>query len=458
MENRELSSFRDPAGYVYYENDKIYRKINKVYFKEYNHMLDSGLYKELLSKGYVVNYKEVSKNKDSITIEVQKIPFISYPYEWCFNELKDAALLTLKIQKEALLHGMYLKDASSYNVQFYNGKAIFIDTLSFGIYEEGEPWGAYGQFCRHFMGPLLLMRYVDERANCLLKNYIDGIPVDLIDNILKNRGGFVARQHIKWHAKSISRNNDNDKVKVSKVKMSKNSVINMIDMMIRQIEKLSRVKVDSEWGNYYENTNYSDVSDNDKINIVSDYYKEIKIKKYDVVWDLGANDGKFSRVASLYCDNVVSFDIDVNAVNRNYNIVNKENKCNILPLILDLTNPTPAIGFGCCERGSLNDRGNIKCVMALALIHHIAISNNVPFIQIADWFSKLGEYLIIEFVPKDDSKVEKLLRTRNDIFDNYNIDSFEVDFSKYYKIINKKKLKDSKRVMYLMRRCVEDEK
>ena len=450
MENKEFSSFRDPAGYIYYQNDKVYRRINKCYFDKYDYLMSSGLYDELVSLKYLICHKEIERNDDYIIIEVEKIPFISYPYEWCFEELKDAALLTLEIQKIALKYNMILKDASGYNVQFLGNRAVFIDTLSFDFYEEGLPWGAYGQFCRHFMAPLILMRYVDEAMGCFLKNYIDGIPIGLANNILNGRGGFVAREHIKWHSKAISKNNDNTS-NIRKMKVSKTSIVNMVDMMIRQVNKLKRKSIKTEWDSYYDNTNYSDVSDECKIKLVKSYLKNISFNKNDVLFDLGANDGKYSRIASLMVSNVISFDIDINAVNRNYNLVKKDEQSGILPLILDLTNPSPAIGFGCCERESLNDRTPVKCVMALALIHHIAISNNVPFDKVANWFSKLGEYLIIEFVPKDDSQVEKLLRTRKDIFDNYDKQSFEECFSKYFEIIKKNNIKESKRVIYLMR-------
>ena len=448
--NRESSSFRDPAGYIYYSNNRVYRKIFSCYFKQYNHLMNSGLYEKLVDNKLLIAHKEIERNNDYIIIEVEKIPFISYPYEWCFEQIKDASLLTLELNKIALEYGMILKDASGFNVQFFNGKPIFIDTLSFDFYEEGIPWGAYGQFVRHFMGPILLMGYVDERLNCLLKNYIDGIPVDLVNSLLKGRGGFTAMQHIKWHSKAILNYSDSDK-KVNIQFISKLKLVQMIDMMIRQINKIKRNNITTEWGDYYQHTNYDDISDNVKIELVKKYLKEIKLKKEDILFDIGANDGKYSRVASINGVNVISFDIDINCINNNYNTVKKNNETNILPLFLDVTNPTPEIGFGLLERKSINSRGNVKCVMALALIHHIAISNNVFFDDIALWFSKLGKYLIIEFVPKEDSQVQKLLKTRNDIFNWYKIDQFEKSMSKYFKIIKKDKIKNSKRVIYLMK-------
>lgn len=448
--DKDFASFRDPAGFIYYEKGRVKRRINSCYFKQYEHFMNSGLYDELVQLGYLVSHREVERNDDYITLEVEKIPFITYPYEWCFEELKDAAILTLNILELALKYGMILKDASGYNVQFWNGKPIFIDTLSFDFYEEGLPWGAYGQFCRHFMAPLLLMKYVDERSNCLLKNYIDGIPIDLANNLLHGRGGFTAKCHIKWHSKSIAKNNDHV-VQMKQIHVSKSSIINMTDMMIRQISKLKHKVVASEWEDYYQHTNYNEQSDKDKEQLVISYLEKVHIKEKDVVFDLGANEGKYSRIASCKKCMVVSWDIDFNCIHNNYMLLKKNQEKNILPLYLDCTNPTPDLGFGCLERKSLNRRGPVKCVMALALIHHIAISNNVFFDEIAEWFSKLGEYLIIEFVPKEDSQVQKLLQTRKDIFNWYDEEIFEKSFQKYFTILKKDTITNSKRVMYLMK-------
>ncbi len=448
MINREISSFRDPAGYIYYDNDKVIRRINKIYFHQYDHFMHSGLYDELITNNYLIPHKEIKRTDDYILLEVTKIPFISYPYEWCHNELKDAALLTLNIQTIALKYNMILKDASAYNVQFYQGKPIFIDTLSFDFYIEGTPWGAYGQFTRHFIAPLLLNTYVDQRSSHLLSNYIDGFPLDLANNILKNRGGFTAKMHIKWHSKSIAKYNNSNKSS-KEVTISKSNIINLNQMMINQISKLTIKKQLTEWDNYYNLTNYDEYSKRHKIKLVNDYLKQIQFNDNSLIFDLGSNDGEYSKIASKYCQNIISFDIDNNCVNRNY--LNNQENSHILPLVLDLTNPSSAIGFGNMERKSITERGHAKCIMSLALIHHLVISNNLPFTSVASWFRALGEYLIIEFVPKTDSMVIKLLSTRKDIFDKYNETEFETKFQKYYEIITKEKIKNSERTLYLMK-------
>ena len=449
--NNIYASFRDPSGYVYLDNGNVYRKIFPCYFEQYDYFMSSGLYQELLGNGYIVSHEEVLRNDDYILLKVQKIPFISYPYEWCFYEFKDASILTLNILKICLKYGMILKDASGYNVAFDKGRPIFIDTLSFDFYKEGLSWGGYGQFCRHFMGPLLLMTYVDVRSNLLLKSFIDGVPIDMTNSFLKGRGGMTARMHIKWHSKSIDKYNDSTNKKINR-NVSKTSLINMIDMMLRQINRLNIKKVNTEWDDYYNNTNYDNVSLKCKINYVSKYLDNIKVNKDDIIIDIGSNDGKYSNIASEYSNLVISVDSDYNCVNRNY----LNNNHNILPLVMDFTNPSSSIGFGCRERDSIIERCNFKCVMALAVIHHICISNNVSFDMLAEFLSDLGEYLIIEFVPKDDSKVVKLLSTREDIFDFYDIDNFEEVFGNYYKIITKNKIKNSKRVIYLMKRVINN--
>lgn len=448
--NKESSSFRDPAGYIYYCENKIYRKINKCYLKQYTYCKNEGLYDDLIKQKYLIKHQEIEKDENTSLLEVEKVPFISYPYEWCFEQLKEAALLTIKINKIALQYGMILKDASCYNVQFIGCNPIFIDTLSFDFYKEGTPWGAYGQFCRHFMAPLLLMAHIDENLNCLLKNYIDGIPLDVASHILGHRGGLTAMQHIKWQNQAISKHNNDGKKNIhTEVKIKKESLINMLDMIIRQIEKLSPKKTISEWEDYYNNTNYTLKQEELKSQIITKYLSKIKLNSDDITFDLGANNGKYSRIISQNNSYVVAFDIDTNAVKQNYQECKEKNE-KILPLVLDLNNPSPSIGFAYKERKNLNERTPVKLVLSLALIHHIAISNNVPLNDIANWFSQLGKYLIIEFVPKEDSQVKILLKTRTDIFDKYDEENFEKEFTKYYTIIEKDKIKNSQRTLYLM--------
>lgn len=448
---REFSSFRDPSGIVFKEGGAIYRQINSCYTRQYDHLMRSGLYADLTGKNMLVQHKETDKKPISdsgiLVIAPQQIPFVSYPYEWAFSALKEAALLSLRIHRKALDYGMVLKDASAYNIQFMSGRPILIDTLSFDFYNDGEPWAAYGQFCRHFLAPLLLMRYVDIRLSRLMSLYIDGIPLDLASGLLKGKGGIFTKQHIHWHSKSIADNTkeSQDPDNIRKINIPKKSMITLIESMILFTEDLELKDIATRWSDYETTTSYSETGAASKKEIVGKYLKRADPS---TVWDFGANDGTYSRLALGQGSQVVAFDSDPAAVEKNFNTAFKK-KQRLLSLYLDLSSPSPNIGFANRERISINERQRPDCVMMLAVVHHVVISNNVPFIKLADWLSSLCRYLIIEFVPKEDPQVQQLLLGRQDIFDDYSQESFESSFGSRFHVLQKETINDSKRVLYL---------
>ena len=448
--HRDPASFRDPSGFVFKQDGKIYRKVNPEYLAQYKHLMNSGLYEAMIKENLMVNHEEVDNDSDEgIVIHPEQIPFISYPYEWSYEQYKDAALTTLRIQLLALKFEMVLKDASAYNIQFTRARPLLIDTLSFDMYTE-TPWVAYGQFCRHFFAPLLLMTYVDERLGKMMQTYIDGIPIDLADSILRGKGGFKTWQHIHLHAKAVKSYGEAGKSDKKPVKlvMKKNLLVSMISSLIRTIEKLKKKTKNTEWANYYSATNYDEVSAKHKETIIKKYLEGIRSIKIKLIWDFGANDGRYSRCALECGAEVIAFDIDHNAVDFNYAAARKE-KMKILPLLLDLTCPSPAIGFANKERNTIDGREKPDVVLMLAIIHHLAISNNLPLKQIAEWTASFCKYLIIEFVPKDDSQVQTLLKTRIDIFPDYTVEGFEIAFSYHYQLCSKMNIEKSKRTLYL---------
>jgi len=450
---KDRGSFRDPSGFIFQKDQIIYRQINRRYQKQYETLMGSGLYNRLIKEGFLISHEEIASEDLEEgaykIIQPQKIPFISYPYEWSFGEYKDAALVTLKIQRIALEYNMTLKDASAYNIQFQDANAKLIDTLSFDDYQEGTPWVAYQQFCKHFLAPLLLMAEVDIRLSQLMRVYIDGIPLDLASKLLHGKGGFTALQHITWHAKASEKHADDGKQNkpIREATVRKSALIALIEGLIRSTEKINLKKIQTEWGDYYSETNYSEKAIRIKGQIITDYLHKIQPK---TVWDLGANDGRYSKIAVQAGAEVVAFDIDPIAVERNYQDCKKGQK-HILPLVMDLTNPSPAIGFANQERGTITDRQIPDCIMALALIHHLAISNNLPFEMISGWLAECCTYLIIEFVPKQDSQVQTLLKTREDIFTDYSESGFEASFEKDFQITEKQPVEDSDRILYLLR-------
>jgi hypothetical protein len=447
------ASFRDPSGFLFSREGVLFRQVNRKYDQEYARLIESGLYDKLVKAGLLIPHVEVDQAPAEAElshkiIQPERVPFISYPYEWSFGQLKDAALATLSIQRRAMKAGMSLKDASAYNIQFIRGKATLIDTLSFELYKEGQPWVAYRQFCQHFLAPLALMALRDVRLNQLLRVYIDGVPLDLASRLLpsKTRFNFGPLTHIHLHAGAQKRYSGAD-VKSRAATMSQQAMTGLIDSLDSTVRKLEWKPGGTEWGNYYDITNYSDSAFEHKKQLVKEWSERLKPS---LVWDLGANKGVFSRVAGESGAYVVSSDIDPTAVEQNYRQMKEEKAQNILPLLLDLTNPSPSIGWANEERDSFATRGPADMALALALIHHLAISNNVPLLQVADFFAKLGKWLVIEFVPKSDSQVQKLLVSRDDIFPRYTREGFEAAFKEKFKIVEAVNVRESERVLYLM--------
>jgi len=453
--NKLLSSFRDPDGFLFMEEGRLFRQINPGAFDDYTLLNKSGLYEYLTSKNLLVPHREHDDRSDNekIIIEPEKLEFISYPYEWSYTQLRDAALLTLHLQRRALEHGMSLKDATAYNIQFRNGKPILIDTLSFEKYEEGKPWVAYKQFCQHFLAPLALASYRDIRLTELLRTNIDGVPLDLASGLLpsKSKLNLGIATHIHLHAKTqqkyAGKGTEGSEASGKKA-IKKIGLLGLIDNLNSTIRKLKWKPNDTEWGDYYEITNYDDASFDRKKELVSSYIEKCNP---GMLWDLGANDGTFSRLASEKGIPTIAFDIDPIAVEKNYLRIKEQKEKNLLPLRMDLTNPSPGLGWAHKERDSLRDRGQVDCCMALALIHHLCISNNVPLGMVAKYFAALGKHLIIEFVPKGDSQVDILLATREDVFPHYHIDGFEEAIAHYFDVVEKSSIEGTKRTLYLLK-------
>lgn len=450
-------SFRDPSGRIIITNGEIRREVHHSYKDQFDKLISSGLYASLVSSSLLIPHVElpISASPEVYkTIIPERVPFISYPQEWTFSQLRDAALTTLKIAEHALSSGMILKDASAYNIQFVNGAPVLIDTLSFDIYEEGEPWQAYRQFCQHFLAPLALMSKSDIRLGKLFQLYIDGVPLDLASKLLPWKTKLSPRLllHIHAHAKAQSAYADkvDAALKAKKhISVSRNALLGLLDSLRLTIKNLVWQPEGTEWGNYYKETNYTKDSFSEKEKIVDRLLSQVTPQ---TVWDLGANAGEFSKIASKVAAHVISFDVDYAAVEKNYLLHTKGEFKNILPLVLDLTNPTPRYGWAGKERMGVQDRGTPDLVMALALIHHLAIGNNLPLGEIAKFMAECAPLLIIEFVPKSDSQVQRMLASRKDVFHDYDQSGFEKAFREQFSIKEKCEVPGTTRTLYLMSR------
>jgi hypothetical protein len=445
-------SFRDPSGHIIINNGILRRVVLPSYEPVYRKVQKSGLYKELIKLHLLIPHIELHRTNATslLTIQPDNIPFISYPYEWCFGELKDAALLTLKIQHIALEYGFALKDASAYNIQFHKGKPVFIDTLSFEPYIDGSPWVAYRQFCMHFLLPLLLVskKYID--LNKLFIIFLDGIPLKLGSTLLPKITFFNPSLliHIHIHALLEQRFSKNS-ASLRKNILSKEAVIMLLKNLETTIRRINTPDSHSQWSSYTTTHTYGADGFAQKKNIVSSWLPSIKVT---TALDIGANTGTFTKMCTASGIDTIAIDNDQQCIETLYGITKQNNEARCLALCIDITNPSPAIGWENLERSSFVSRTHVDLVLALALLHHITIGNNIPFHYSARLLHRLGKYLIIEFIPKTDPMVQKLLANRADTFEHYSRKLFEKEFAAYFSILRQEPIAHTGRLIYLMER------
>lgn len=460
--SRHPASFRDPAGFIFFHEGQPYRQVNRCAAADYDRLMQSGLYARLSEAGRLLPHEEVDDvppaeegvdgSAPYKVLRPRRVGFISYPYEWCFSQLKDAALLTLQVQREALDHGMTLKDGSAFNIQFEGAKPVFIDTLSFEPYVEGEPWVGYRQACQHFLAPLALMSYCDVRLSQLLRRYLDGLPLDLAARMLPRRTLLrpSLAMHIHLHARFQRSSAAAPEAPLKrKGRMSKTAMVGLIDSLQSAVQRLQWKAGRTEWGDYYADTNYTDAAMEHKAQLVAAYINECRPA---TVWDLGANTGLFSRLASERGIATLSLDTDPLAVERNYLDARRRGDRRLLPLWIDLTNPSAARGWAHMERASLTQRGPADLALALALIHHLAIGSNVPLPLVAQYFAQIAQRVVVEWVPKHDSQVNRLFVVRKDVFPDYNEQAFCRAFDRSFELEKREPVAGSERVLYCYRR------
>ena len=459
---RDPGSYRDPAGFVFRRSGTVYRQVQASFAPDWERFIGSGLYERLRGEGLILGHEEVDLALAAAppayrVIRPERLDFISYPYEWSFSQLKDAALLTLHAQSLAAEAGMTLRDASAYNVQFQRGRPVLIDSLSFERAEEGRPWVAYRQFCEHFLAPLALMARVDIRLGGLLRDHLEGVPLDLASRLLPSRTRFSLSlgPHIHLHARAQRQHADDNRDAADIVdgprtaSMSSSRLATLVESLRTTIEGLDWAPVGTVWADYAENTSYDDAATAAKESAVA---SALELAGGSTAWDLGANTGRYSRLAADRGYRVLALDVDPGAVERHYRRLREESRPDILPLLADLTNPSPAQGWGSAERASLLARAHADVVLALALVHHLAIGANVPLPMISALFARLAPQAIVEFVPKEDAMVRRLLAWRRDVFADYTIEGFREAFAADFDVLSATPIEGTARTIFHVRR------
>jgi hypothetical protein len=447
---RHPASYRDPDGFIFEYQEKFYRQVNQRYAVDYKLFKESGLYDHLVKENKLLEHTEVH---DCVAEEInwhktllpRQLKLLSYPYEWCFSQWKDAALLTLKIATISIEHGMLLKDATPFNIQFVDGSPVWIDTLSFEKYDFTKPWIAYRQFVECFIAPLLLAQYQSQELLKIFEIYPEGIPLKILAKLLpfKSRFNINILMHIFLPA-SLS----GKKIK-STTNFTRLKLLNIIYNLHSFVKSINIKSVNTNWNNYYEETVLNDEYVDEKIKCLNDW---MSLLPFGSAIDIGTNTGLFALKAAGKGIPTIAVDADIDCIDKLYNTCKKNKIHNLLPLCVDIINPSPAIGWDNNERETFFHRVQADLCLALALVHHLTIGKNVSFTQLAVTFGKLATWLIIEFIPKTDPKVKLLLENRRDIFDSYNEISFKNAFETVFTIEKRWPMTNTDRILFFMKR------
>jgi len=460
----EAGSFRDRHGRVYLCDGAVYRGISQRALAEWQQLSRSNFFRKAISDGLIVGTEQVETNQfdDSSPLKTwsailkhQKIPFISYPYEWCFGMMKDAALLQLDLLRDALRENMTMKDASSFNIQWIGARPMFIDVASFETLSPGSPWAGYRQFCEMFLYPLMLQAYKNISFHPWLRGNIEGIdPVEFRKLFtLRDIARAGVLMDVIAQAKLQSKyENTTHKVKddIQRSGFRKEMITANVRRLRKVVAGMEWKQSKSTWSDYAIDNSYTDADGKRKAEFVREAVQE---QRRELVWDLGCNTGTYSRIAAENAANVLAMDSDHLAIERLYQELKSENNKSILPLVINLANSSPALGWRGLERKTLVQRGKPGLVLALALIHHVVISANIPLDEFIDWLATLGGDLVIEFVSKQDPMTQKLLKNKEDQYDEYTLPHFEQSLQRHFRIVRREDLTSGTRFLFYAQAC-----
>ncbi|HEY1275635.1 MAG TPA: class I SAM-dependent methyltransferase [Thermoleophilaceae bacterium] len=455
----EPGSFRDPESRVFYADERVYRALSADGLKDFEALEQSGL----LGDDRIVATERAQNgaalrgllvHEPAGVLQHERIPFVSYPYEWTFSMLKDAALVQLDLLLAALDKDLVLKDSTPYNVQFRGARPVFVDVGSFERLREGEPWIGYRQFCMLYLYPLMLQALKGVDFHPWLRGSIDGITPAQMRGVLSFRDRFRKGvfTNVFLHAKLEQRYADRGgevKQEVKRAGFKKELLVANVRKMRKVVGRLEWSPPEGVWTAYGERNSYTD----DDARRKDDFVREVATSRsWDLVWDIGCNNGRYSRIAAEGAGTVVAVDADQGPVELLYRDLRTEGNEQILPLTMNLADPSPGLGWRGLERRPLAERGRPDLVLALALVHHVAISANVPVKEFVDWLASLGSALVIEFPTREDPMVQKLLAPKRDgLHPDYELEYFERVLGEAFEVERSERLESGTRVLYFAR-------
>lgn len=456
----ESGSFRDRNNQVFYHQGEVYRGISKQAYDNWLAISDKDFFQELISSKKIVGTSIAQQGvyPDSgwaAILHHDRIPYVSYPYEWAFGMLKEAALLHLAILEQGIQNGWILKDASAYNVQWNGHKPVFIDTTSFEPHVSGTPWLGYRQFCMMFLNPLLLKAHKNIDYLPLLRSNLEGIePTETAkffnrSEIWRKGVSFHVFMHAMIQLRTTANEIQGKRGNQSgyRPKHTKSMVLGTLQSIRRIIKSLKVNQQTTTWSHYDETHSYLEDTFVDKKEFVE---KHVSKKQWLMVWDIGCNTGTFSKICSPYAEYVVSMDGDAMAIETLFDRFQHEKFTNILPLVMDLANLSPAQGWMGKERKTIEERGKPDLLLCLALIHHMVISANIPLRSYIEWIRSLDCVVIIEFVGPSDEMTMQLLKNKANQYEDYNEENFLSILKEMFTVRDSRLLKDGKRTIYYL--------
>ena len=460
--NFEAGSYRDRDGRIFLdESGAIYRTLSSTALAEWRALEQTGFFKSAVQAKRLIATQECDPDnelRESIgnwagCLQHEVVPFVTYPFEWSFGMLRDAALLHLELLSDALNEDFTFKDGTAYNVQWFGTTPIFIDIVSLERWKQGSPWAGYRQFCQTFLYPLFLQAYKNRPFHPWLRGRLDGITPEECRSLMSFRDLFRrgVASHVMLHAWLQSRRSV-DEVDTSKALQSAGFHKDLIRANVQGLRKVIRrlkwTPQQSKWSDYAEDNSYSEVDRQSKAEFVK---VASRTQWHKLVWDLGCNTGTYSRIASENSDLVIAMDADHLAIERLYQSLKLRPPASggsILPLVSNVVDPACGLGWRGLERKRLEDRGRPSLILFLALIHHLVIGHGVPLHELLEWLAELGGSLIIEFVSKDDPMVQRLLRGRVDNYTDYTQSNFEQLLSQKFHLVRREALASGTRTLY----------
>jgi ribosomal protein L11 methylase PrmA len=456
-------SFRDPLSRVYVDDDAVWRGLSEDGVADFEAYAATQAYQDAQADGRLVRTEAVPVADAPVgsgwagALRHERVRVITYPYEWTFSMLKDAALLQLELSRAALAEGILTKDATSYNVQFEGGRPVFIDIGSFERLVPGEPWPGYRQFCELFLNPLYLQAVADIPFQPWLRGSVHGISPTIASRAIgsRNRLRRDLLTHVRLHARAESRYADADAERDVKGELQRAGFgPKLIDAQMgnlrKAVERLEWKTAASTWSGYGARGHYTDADLEAKAEVVSVATAALP---EPLVLDLGANDGRFSRVAvDAGASLAIAVDGDHLVVEHLYRQLRAEGEERILPLVMDLSDPSPGLGWRSMERRAFVDRVRPDLVLCLAVIHHLAISGTVPFPEVVAFLRDFDAPLVVEMPHRDDPMAARLLaRKRSGVFDHYDRPQWEAALRERFAVDEQVTLPSGTRTLYRCR-------